>query len=608
MKLTKAGFLWLITVLIWSSSFVSAQSFRHLDQVYELRTYQTLDEWLGRAESLREHILVSNGLWPMPVREQVNPIVSDPVRRDGYTIQNVVIETIPGFYLTGNLYRPTEGTAPYPAVLSAHGHWRNGRLEDSETGSIPGRAINFARQGYIVFTYSMIGYNENEGVIPHRFDDPQYQLWGFMPMALQLWNSTRALDFLSSLPDVDTERIGMTGASGGGTQTFMLTAVDPRIRVAAPVNMISAHMQGGCVCENAPLLRLDANNIEIGALAAPRPLMMVSATGDWTRNTPTVEYPAMQAIYRLFGAEDRVANVHLDYEHNYNKDSREAVYSWFARWLQGKEGPVREEPFEVEEPEVLLADLPAQPLSLDELFPQHVNWARGEIDRHRPSNWPEIYSYRESFGVALEHVLEAEVASDDVELDVFVPESRSGASSAVLIVHANHPRAAEEAAELARRNQARGRLAFVLNPYPDGDSFVPPDTINHWNTYNPTVTARRIGEIRAAATQILSRPDVKSIDLVGLKGAGPMVMLARALLPEVYQTQVDFAGFDPESDEVFLEKLFIPLLRRAGDFRSAAVMIVPAPLTIKNLPPGSTRTWIENVYQAAGASQMLTFE
>ena len=185
-------------------------------------------------------------------------------------------------------------------------------------GSIRARCITFARMGMIAFSYDMVGYNDSLQVPRHRFASPQGSLWGLSPMALQTWNSTRAMDFLQSLEDIDPERIGCTGESGGGTQTFMLAGIDPRVRVVAPVNMISAHFQGGCVCENAPGLRSSTYNVEIAALAAPRPMLMVSATGDWTANTPSVEYPAVRSIYRLYDADDRLDWVQVDAPHNYN--------------------------------------------------------------------------------------------------------------------------------------------------------------------------------------------------------------------------------------------------------------------------------------------------
>ena len=242
-------------------------------------------------------------------------------------------ESLPGFFVTGNLYRPI-GDGPFPAILSPHGHWAYGRLENSVTASVPGRAINLARQGFVVFTYDMIGYNDSWQLEHRLFGGPREKLWGLSMAGLQLWNGIRSLDFLESLPYVQRDRIGATGASGGGTQVFLLAAVDQRVAVAAPVNMISLHMQGGCLCENQPGLRVETNNVEIAATIAPRPLLMVSATGDWTSNTLEREYPAVRALYALQGAADRVHAVRFEAPHNYNRESREAVYAWMARWLQ----------------------------------------------------------------------------------------------------------------------------------------------------------------------------------------------------------------------------------------------------------------------------------
>ena len=215
-----------------------------------------------------------------------------------------------------------------------------GKLRD-RIGS--GRAINLARQGFVVFTYDMIGYNDSRQLEHRTFGGPREKLWGLSMAGLQLWNGIRALDFLESLPYVQRDAIGATGASGGGTQVFLLAAVDERVAVAAPVNMISLHMQGGCLCENQPGLRLETNNVEIAATIAPRPLLMVSATGDWTTNTMEREYPAVRALYALHGAADRVHAVRFEAPHNYNRESREAVYAWMARWLQNAPADVRRE-------------------------------------------------------------------------------------------------------------------------------------------------------------------------------------------------------------------------------------------------------------------------
>ena len=121
-------------------------------------------------------------------------------------MSKVYFESLPGFFVTGNLYRPV-GQGPFPAVLSAHGHWTYGRLENSPLVSGPGRAITLARQGFVVFTYDMIGYNDSRQ-LTHAFGGPREHLWGLSLAGLQLWNSIRSLDFLESLPYVKRDSHG----------------------------------------------------------------------------------------------------------------------------------------------------------------------------------------------------------------------------------------------------------------------------------------------------------------------------------------------------------------------------------------------------------------
>src|SRR5712692_8213107 len=315
------------------ATVAAGAQYRTLNDRFSMPRYESLDAWQRRAAYVREHVLASAGLLPLPERTPLNASIFGETKHPDYTVSKVYFESLPGFYVTGNLYQPV-GAGPFPAVLSPHGHWTYGRLENTDVTSIPARAIGLARLGFVVFSYDMIGYNDSRQ-LTHRFGGRRESLWGLSLSGLQLWNSIRAVDFLESLPEVRRDRIGATGESGGGTQTFLLAAVDDRIAGAAPVNMISLHMQGGCLCENPPGLRLDTNNVEIAATIAPRPLLMVSATGDWTSETMEVEYQEMRRLYALVGAEDRVWAVRFEAPHNYNRASREAMYAWMARWLQG---------------------------------------------------------------------------------------------------------------------------------------------------------------------------------------------------------------------------------------------------------------------------------
>ncbi len=311
-----------------------AHTARHTNTVFTMPHYESKAAWEDFATGLRRRILVATGLYPMPERTPLNAKVFDKIEHEDYTVEKAYFEAFPGFYVTGNLYRPVGKAGPHPGVIAPHGHWADGRLEDGERGSVPARGITLARMGMVVFMYDMIGYNDSMQ-FEHRWGGNAEKLYGIHPFSMQLWSAIRALDFLETLPEVDKDRLACTGASGGGTQTFAVSAVDERVKVAAPVNMISSTMQGGCLCENAPIIRFENSNMEIGALMAPRPLLMVSATGDWTRETPRVEYPAIRSIYELYGAEKNIESVQMDAPHNYNKDSREAMYRFFGKHLLG---------------------------------------------------------------------------------------------------------------------------------------------------------------------------------------------------------------------------------------------------------------------------------
>jgi dienelactone hydrolase len=517
-----------------------APTYRTLNDRLTPRGYTSLAEWQRRATYLRAHVLATAGLLPAPEKTPLNAHVFGERRHQDYSVFKVYFESLPGFYVTGNLYRPA-GTGPFPAILSPHGHWSYGRLENTELTSGPGRAINLARQGFVVFTYDMIGYNDSRQ-LPHDFGGARESLWGLSLSGLQLWDSIRSVDFLESLPDVDRDRIGCTGESGGGTQTFLLAAVDERIKVAAPVNMISLHMQGGCLCENPPGLRLDTNNVEIAALIAPRPLLMVAATGDWTNETPEVEYPAMRRIYALFDADSRLRAVQFQAPHNYNRDSRQAVYSWMARWL-------RQAPADVQ-----VAERAFQPDSLSDLLVFE--------GRALPDNALTRESLTESWIRTAAHQI---AASDPRVLQTALlhslalepPERAPDARPSNVVVLAGENPSLETALASA---------GFAVRPV----RWTPFDTaaaakVDHFDTYNRTAASLRVADIVRA---VGANPGAR---LVADGDFGPAALLALAAAP-VARAVVDVGQFDTTSDQAFVDRLFIPSLRRAGDFQTALGM------------------------------------
>ena len=285
-------------------------------------TYSNQAEWQARAKILRAGIRKGLQLERLPSPCDLKTIRHSKQEMDGYTVENVAFESLPGFWVSGNLYLPAKIEGKIPGILNPHGHFENARLSEANQT----RCAAQARMGAAAFAYDMIGYGESTQCEHRRFQVQR----------LQTYNSLRGIDFLLSLGFIDEDRLAVTGASGGGTQSFLLSAIDDRIDLSMPVVMVSAHFFGGCECESAmPIHKNDeyeTNNVEIAALVAPKPMLLVSDGGDWTLNTPKVEFPHIQRIYSFFDAADNVENQHFpDEGHDYGPSKRAATYPFLAK-------------------------------------------------------------------------------------------------------------------------------------------------------------------------------------------------------------------------------------------------------------------------------------
>lgn len=640
--------------LAWSqlpSSDRRAESVHDANTPRTFGSYPNAAAWNVRAAELQAQILFSCGLSPLPVRTPLEPRIFGRIEGDEFTVEKVQLQPSPGVYLAGNLYRPKGTNGPFPAILSPHGHWPQGRLEDTEVASVPQRCIQLARLGFVVFSHDMIGYQDTAQFTPRSadgiplqpafydnhvgtFQDPALQLWSLNLLGQQLWNSIRALDFLAALPDVDPDRLGCTGASGGGTQTFLLAGVDQRIKATVPAVMVSHTMQGGCVCENAPGLRVSGYNVEFAALTSPRPQLLIGATGDWTRTTLETEGPDVARIYALLNATNQFRAVCFDGPHNYNQAAREAMGGWFARWLLGRSssGPIAEQTVPV--PVVPLLRLysdgrpPPGALNESAFAAQWIQRRQEQLLALQPTNRVSFTNYLRTFvpnwgralaldeserpTLVIEGALGRNGRGDRIERRLLMPD-RDRFSAAVVLVHPDGrasigPGGAREAFAARLLENQIPVLAFdAFQSGPLKDPTLPHYTpfTNFFTTYNRTLMQERVQDILTAIAYVRQVVQPDRVILVGDGAAGLWCLLAAR---EADVVVADAMELDPGDDRTLLSvEIFVPGLRLIGGFDGAASLAAPRPMWIHHTGSRFATTWSAAAYEANGArDQLLT--
>jgi hypothetical protein len=641
------------------------ETIQTLDTPRSFPEISSLAEWRDRSLVIRQQILVSAGLWPMPEKTPLNARVFGKIERDGYSVEKVYFQSYPGFYMAGNLYRPLgRGAGPFPAVLTAHGHWEHGRLEDTDLCSNPGRCINFAKQGMIAFAFDMVGYNDthfSDSPRTGRFydahnafasNDPVAMLWGVSLMGLQTWDSIRALDFLESLPDVDPTRVAVTGASGGGTQTMILGAIDDRLAAQAPVVMVSHTMQGGCRCENMPGLRVQFSNMEISAAAAPRPQILVSDTQDWTKTTMEMEGPAIGGIYGLFNATDKLRYVRYDFPHNYNQTSREAVYQWFDHWLlQQPDNPVAEQAFHMESDADLLVfpdgKLPPDAVTGAKLVQYLIDAHRERLHAMNTANKNALDDYRRIMEPAWQRTLqldwpheavrgsaenpqqESDYVTDRLKFDRvgadesfgairFTPNKARASAKPTVVVLANagagNPN--EEDAKLLINNHViPGALArrfldegfTVVVKAGAGRAADANQTSLLFTAYNRTRLQERVRNLISICEGVKNiYTNNCNVALCGGGSGGYWSLLAA---PAADAVIADCDQLNTSDDQALLAPdFFCPGLRNVDTFEGAMVLAAPHPLLLHNAVSDFSAEHVRFSYKTLGKENRLRME
>lgn len=659
---------------------------KDLNGYFPLEVPTTKEEWAKRADYVRKQVLVSQGLWPMPTKAALKPVIHGKVERDDFTVERVYFESAPGFFVTGSLFRPKDKKGPFAGVLCPHGHWANGRFYDAgpqqvrqqivvgaerfeNSGRYPlqARCIQLARMGCVVFHYDMIGYADSTQIsfeVAHRYaarrpDMEKPDAWGFFSpqaelrlqsiMGLQTLDSICALDFLLSLPDVDPNRIGVTGASGGGTQTFLLSAVDPRVTVQFPAVMVSTAMQGGCTCENCSLLRVGTGNIELAGLFAPKPLGMVAAD-DWTKEIMTKGMPELTRLYELLGAKDNVkATAYLHFPHNYNQPSRAVMYSWFNKHLKlGFQDPIVErdfQPLSQSELTVWDADHPKPP-SGDEfersLTKTLATDAEKQLAALTPTDSNSLTKFREVVGTGWKVLIGRELPdAKNIEREKLKKEDRGNffffgdvlrlkkPQEEVPVVFL-HPKTwnkqvvvwVDESGKSGLFN-ADGSPKYEIKTLLDaGFSVCSPDVFGTGelvpagastplrnrkvNTnrqfagftygYNHPLFAQRVHDILTLVSFVRGDDHgAQKVHVVGLDGAGLWVAAAKFIAgPAIDRTAIDTAGFRFASLTEFDDPQFLPGAVKYGDVPALLALSAGSDVWLsgeKQIPKFVAETW-----------------
>ena len=652
-------------------------------------------QWYDRADQLRRRVLVATGLWPMPDKLPLEAVVFDKTQRKGFTVEKVYFQSLPGHYVTGLLFRP-DGPVENkrPAVLSPHGH--GGRMQEysdaevekqiaqgaehfAKSGKRPklARCAQLARMGCVCFIFDMLGYADSQQIsreVAHRhakvrpeeqhasagewvFYSPQADLRLQSIMGLQTWNAIRALDFLAALPDVDPERLAVTGGSGGGTQSILLGAIDDRIKVSFPNGMVSTSMQGGCYCENCNLLRIDTGNVELAALFAPRPQAMTAAD-DWTRDMMKDGYPQLRWLYAMIGNEaDVYCRPMLHFKHNYNYVTRATMYQWMNRHLKlGLDDPVIEqdyEPLTTAETTVWGGKHPAptnvgieHEKSVCKWFDDQATKKLAKLNEDNEKGRQEFNrTYAGAWQVVFDQAIPEKITIDDQGQQI-----DNGIRIQKILVHDEIRQAKIPLLVLSKADTTpkatviwttdSGKAAmFSQNGTPDtklqrliehGVFVVLPDlldqgelqtavdtasksvqrTVNDERAYsaftfgyNRTLVAERCADLLAAVA-FAKTLKTESVNLLSTDDSSAWAAPAAAIAgPAIARAAIDTNGFRFEQVERYQDVNFVPGAVKYGDLPMLLALRAPNALTImgeKSIPPS-----VAKMYESTGKSALL---
>lgn len=675
---------------------VRLQPPKDLNGYFPFTVPKTRAEWDARSEYVRRQILVSQGLWPMPTKNPLNAVIHGKIDRPDYSVEKVYFESAPGLFVTGNLYRPKNVTGKVPGVMFAHGHWQNARLsEESEprllqeiaTGEerfiqggrsrFQSMCVQLARMGCVVWQWDMLSDSDAiqfsrttvHGFAKQRPEMNKTENWGlYSPqaeahlqsiMGLQTLNAVRSLDFLLSLPEVDPERTAITGASGGGTQTMLLAAIDPRVKLSFPAVMVSTAMQGGCTCENSCLLRVNTGNIEFAALFAPKPQGMTTAN-DWTKEMSTKGFPELKQLYSFLGAPDNVILQRGEhFPHNYNAVSRSAFYTWLNRHFKlGFKEPVIEqdyEPLKRDQLTVWDAQHPAPKADDPDFERSLLKWLATDSEKQLEASAAKPDSLRQVIGNAVEVLIGRSFGNaGDAEWLIKNKQDRGNyVEMTGLITNKTYKEELpvtwlypkdwkgrtivwlDDAGKSSLYNADGTVKAAVLKLVNAGATVVGADLLSQGEFladnqpvkqtrtvanprefagytygYNDSLFAQRTHDVLTLVkylrtAKVTGHPSPTTVEVAGFGGTGPIVAAARALAGEqISHAAVDTNGFRFGKLLDYRDPQFLPGGAKYLDLPGMLALGAPYPLWLAG--EAAELPLVSNTYKTAGKSNQLT--
>lgn len=321
-----------------------------LDSIAKL--YHDVNSWEQRKAILRPELYKALDLSPLPAKPDSKPIITAKRIYNGYTVENIAIEILPGLYINGSLYKPLHFKGKIPVMLSPDGHWDKQRYRaDCQL-----RCASLARMGCMAYSYDLFAWGES--LLQFKSEDHRTSI----AQVVQTLGAIRIIDYVLSLKETDPARLGISGGSGGGSHTVLMAAIDPRIKLSAPVVSVSSYFYGGCPCESGmPIHMCDGgtDNVELAAMAAPNPQLLITDGKDWTAHMPEHDFPYLQKVYGYYGKSNLVENVHLPNEgHDYGPSKRNALYKFVAKNFKLDISKIEDKNGNIDESEVTIEKEP----------------------------------------------------------------------------------------------------------------------------------------------------------------------------------------------------------------------------------------------------------